>query len=52
MVRQSNNQDVEEIIPNIVSLWFQAKYGTGAAERLAPWNISTAETIEKRREQN
>ena len=38
------------IISEIVSLCIQAKYGDGADERLGPWNISSAEVIEKQKE--
>ena len=50
VVRQSAGQDVREIISNVVSLCVQAKYGSGDDERLGPWNISLAQTIEKQNE--
>ena len=37
----------EEILPNIVSLCVQAKYGSGNDERKGPWNISPVETVAK-----
>ena len=51
-VRQTNGTDVLEIIPDVVSLCVQAKYGTGPGERVGPWSISAAETIEKKADQN
>ena len=44
----SQGNDRDGVISNIVSLCIQAKHGN----RVGPWNISTAETIEKQREQN
>ena len=44
----SQGDDRNAVISNIVSLCIQAKDGN----RVGPWNISTAETIEKQREQN
>ena len=41
-----------EVTPVIVSLCVQARYGTGADERLGPWTVSAAETVEHQRTQS
>lgn len=41
-----------EVIPVVVSLCVQARYGTGADERLGPWTVSTPETVEQQRTQS
>ena len=38
-----------EVIPVVVSLCVQARYGTGAGERLGPWTVSAPETVEQQR---
>ncbi len=41
-----------EVIPVVVSLCVQARYGTGGGELAGPWTISTAETVEQQRTQS
>ncbi|MYC48684.1 MAG: fibronectin type III domain-containing protein [Synechococcus sp. SB0662_bin_14] len=41
-----------EVIPVVVSLCIQARYGTGAHERLGPWTVSAPETVERKRKQS
>ena len=42
----------DEVIPVVVSLCVQAVYGTGVDERLGPWTVSAAETVEQQRTQS
>ena len=42
----------DEVIPSIVSLCIQARYEIGGEERLGPWAISAANTVERQRTQS